>query len=57
MYLSDVRDKKATNIFFKQAAKTTGIYPEQITSDKEPALYSTVDEPFGDYMTHRDERV
>lgn len=56
VYLSDVRDKKAAKAFFKQAAKTTGIYPEQITSDQEPALYPAVDETFGDYTTHRDNK-
>lgn len=30
VYLSDVRDTKAAQAFFRQAAKTTGIYPEQI---------------------------
>lgn len=56
VYLSDVRDKKAAKAFFRQAAKTTGIYPEEMISDKEPALYPAIDETFGDYTTHRDNK-
>ena len=32
-------DQKAAEDFFDQAAKTSGVYPYQITTDKEPALY------------------
>jgi putative transposase len=56
VYLSDVRNQKAAEAFFEQAAKTTGVYPEQITTDKEPALYSAIDNVFGDYTTHRDNK-
>ena len=56
VYLSDVRDQQAGEDFFKQAAKTTGIYPEQITTDKEPALYPAIEAVFGDYTTHRDNK-
>ena len=56
VYLSDVRDQKAAEAFFVQAAKTTGVYPEQITTDKEPALYSAIENVFGDYTTHRDNK-
>ena len=37
-----------------QAAKTTCVRPEQITTDKEPALYGAVQNVFGNYTTHRD---
>ena len=56
VYLSDTRDQAAAESFFKQAAKTSGIYPEQITTDKEPALYGAIENVFGDYTTHRDNR-
>lgn len=56
VYLSDVRDQAAAEAFFKQAAKTSGIYPEEITTDKEPALYPAVEHVFGDYTTHRDNK-
>ena len=56
VYLSDVRDQAAAEAFFVQAAKTTGIYPEQITTDKEAALYPAIDNTFGDYTTHRDNK-
>jgi len=56
VYLSDVRDQKAAEDFFTQAAKTTGVYPEKITTDKEPALSSAIDNVFGDYTDHRDNK-
>ena len=56
VYLSDVRDQKAAENFFTQAAKTTGVYPEKITTDKEPALYQAIDNVFGDYTDHRDNK-
>jgi len=56
VYLSDVRDQAAAEAFFKQAAKTSGVCPEQITTDKEPALYSAIDNTFGDYTDHRDNK-
>ncbi len=54
VYLSDVRDQAAAEAFFVQAAKTSGVYPYQITTDKEPAFYSAVENTFGDYTDHRD---
>jgi transposase-like protein len=42
VYLSDVRDQAATEAFFNQAKRTTGITPNQITTDKEPALYPAI---------------
>lgn len=56
VYLSDVRNQETAESFFEQAAKVTGVYPEQITTDKEPALYSAIDNVFGDYTTHRDNK-
>ena len=56
VYLSDVRDQAAAEAFFEQAAKTSGIYPEQITTDKESALYPAIENTFGDYTTHRDNK-
>ena len=56
VYLSDVRDQAAAEDFFKQAQKTTGITPEQITTDKEPALYPAIKNVFGDATKHRDNK-
>lgn len=56
VYLSDVRNQKAAENFLKQAAKTSGIYPEKITTDKEPALYPAIESLFGDYTDHRDNK-
>jgi putative transposase len=36
--LSDVRDQAAAEAFFNQCHETTDILPEQITTDKEPAV-------------------
>src|SRR6056297_1709308 len=54
VYLSDVRDQAAAEAFFKQAEKTTGITPEQIKTDKEPALYPAIENIFGESTKHRD---
>jgi transposase-like protein len=54
---SDVRDTKDAEKFFRQAQNTTGIVPAQITTDKEPALYSVVKNSFSAHTKHRDHRV
>ncbi len=56
VYLSDVRDQKAAEAFFKQAIDTTGIVPEKIMTDKEPALYPAIRSVFGDKTLHRDSK-
>ena len=56
VYLSDVRDQAAAESFFEQSAKTCGIYPYMITTDKEPALYPAIKNTFGDYTDHRDNK-
>ena len=56
VYLSDVRDQAAAEAFFEQAQNTTGITPEQITTDKEPALYPAVKNVFGSDTKHRDSK-
>jgi len=56
VYLSDVRDQAAAEAFFKQAIKTTSIMPEQIITDKEPALYPAIKNVFGDNTKHRDSK-
>ena len=55
VYLSDVRNQAAAEAFFRQAQNTTGITPEQITTDKEPALYPAIENVFG-AGTHRDSK-
>ena len=56
VYLSDVRDQNAAEKFFEQAINTTGIIPEQVTTDKEPALYPAIKKVFGDKTKHRDNK-
>jgi len=56
VYLSDVRDQAAAEAFFEQAAKTCGIYPEKITTDREPAFARAIENTFGDYTTHRNNK-
>jgi len=54
VYLSAVRNLAVAEAFFEQAAKTSGIYPEQITTDKEHAFYLVIESVFGDHTDHRD---
>ncbi len=56
VYLSDIRDQTAAETFFRQAQKTTDVVSEQITTDKEPALYPAVKNVFGCQTYHRDSR-
>ena len=56
VYLSNVRDQAAAERFFKQAKNTTGIIPEQVTTDKEPALYPAIKNVFGNQTKHRDSK-
>lgn len=56
VYLSDTRDQAAAEAFFKQAKNTTGVTPDQITTDKEPALYSAISNVFGPATKHRDSK-
>jgi putative transposase len=56
VYLSDVRDQAAAEAFFRQAQNTTRITPEQITTDKESALYPAIKNVFGDSVKHRDSK-
>ena len=53
VYLSDVRDQDAAEAFFRQAQNTTEITPEQITTDKEPALYPAIKNVFRNATKHR----
>lgn len=56
VYLSDVRDQEAAERFFRQAQKTTGVTPTQITTDKEPALYPAIKNVFSNDTKHRDSK-
>src|SRR6476661_1502444 len=56
VYLSDVRNQAAAERFFKQAIKTTGNVPQQITTDKEPALYPAIENTFSEETKHRDSK-
>ena len=56
VYLSDVRDQAAAEAFFNQAQETTGMTPEQMTSDKERALYPAIKNIFGDNTKHRNSK-
>ena len=54
VYLGDTRDQAAAETFFKQAENTTGLTPEQITTDKEPILYPAIENVFSESTKHRD---
>ena len=56
VYLSDIRDQDAAETFFRQVQNTTEITPEQITTDKEPALYPAIKNIFGSATKHRDSK-
>ncbi len=56
VYLSDVRDQAAAERFFRQAQNTTGVIPQQITTDKEPALYPAIKKVFSTNTKHRDSK-
>ena len=56
VYLSDVRDQKAAENFFKQAHKTSGVTPSQITTDKEHALKPAINNVFDGKVKHRDSK-
>ena len=51
-----MRNQAAAEAFFQQAEKTTEITPEQITTDKEPALYPAIKNVFGERIRHRDSK-
>ena len=54
--IDDVRDQEAAEAFFRQAQNTTEITPEQITTDKEPALYPAIKNVFGNATKYRDSK-
>ena len=56
VYLSDTRDKKAAKRFFSQCAKTSGIIPQQITTDKEPGFANAIKGAFAPAVIHRDSK-
>ena len=56
VYLSDVRDQEAAENLFEQAHKTSVVTPEQITTDKEPALKPAIKKEFSDKTYHRDSK-
>jgi transposase-like protein len=47
VYLSDTCD---------QEAKYCGVHPYMITTDKEPPLYKAMEDTFGDYIDHPDNK-
>ena len=56
VYLSDKRDRKSAEAFFKACEKTTGVHPIQITTDKEPAFPGAIKSALGDDVKHRDSK-
>jgi len=56
VYLSDTRDQAAAEEFFTQEKHTTDVMPEQITTDKEPALYPAIKNIFCSQTKHRDSK-
>ena len=56
VYLSDVRNEVAAEAFFSQAKNINGFIPEQITTDKEAALYPAMKSVFGNKVKHHDSK-
>ena len=56
VYLSDTRDKKSAEMFFKSCEVTTGIHPSKITTDKEPAFPNAIKNALGDDVKHRESK-
>lgn len=56
MYLSDTREIKAAMRFFKHCETMLDEVPEQITTDKEPALYTAIKNSFCSQTKHRDSK-
>jgi transposase-like protein len=54
--LSEIRDQAAAERFFRQAQRTTGVTPIQITTDKEPALYPAIENVFSIDTKPRDSK-
>ena len=51
-YLSETRDKKAAETFFNSCEMTTGIRPNQITTDKEKAFPAAIKKVLGSDVKH-----
>lgn len=56
VYLSDARDLDAAEHFFAQAKQTSGVIPDQITTDKKKAFYQAIENEFGESTKHRDSK-
>lgn len=56
VYLSEKRDQEAAETFFKQALDTVEEQPDQITTDKEAALYPAIKQCFSQTTIHRDSK-
>lgn len=56
VYLSDKRDKKSAEQFFRSCEKTTDVHPIQITTDKEPAFPDAIKNALGEDVKHRDSK-
>jgi transposase-like protein len=56
VYLSETRDKKAAEAFFKSCESTTSITPDQITTDKEKAFPAAIKRALGAEVKHRDDQ-
>ncbi|MCX7120859.1 MAG: IS6 family transposase [Gammaproteobacteria bacterium] len=56
IYLSDKRDKKAAEAFFRSCEKTTAVHPVQITTEKEPAFVDAIKNALGNDVKHRDSK-
>ncbi len=56
VYLSDTRDNKAAETFFKTCEATTGVKPTHITTDKEKAFPKTISKALGKGVKHRNSR-
>jgi len=56
VYLSDTRDMAAAKAFFSSAEKTTGITPNRVTTDKEPAFVNAIKYTLGLQVKHQTAR-
>ena len=53
VYLSDTRNEQAAKKFFANCKETTGITPDQITTDKEKAFPAAISSTLGKKVKHR----
>ena len=53
VYLSDTRDEEAAKQFLKNCMETTGVIPDQVTTEHEKAFPSAIASTLGKKVEHR----